>query len=154
LVTPGTIGFLATLAVVVVVIFLIRDALRRVRRVRARSGETDAYPIPLRRHVVPNQSKLSDRRGRRTAPPPRLLRPGPTAVRPTPVHPLPTTAPPIVIPRPPARRPRLPTSETEARAPSERQAPFRRRARSPDADRALGRRGPGGSVRGDGRDDQ
>ena len=59
LVTPGTIGFLATLAVVVVVIFLIRDALRRVRRVRARSGETDAYPIPLRRHVVPNQSKLS-----------------------------------------------------------------------------------------------
>lgn len=59
LVTPGTIGFLVTLAVVIVVIFLIRDALRRVRRVRARSGETDAYPIPLRRHVVPNQSKLS-----------------------------------------------------------------------------------------------
>lgn len=59
LVTPGTIGFLATLAVVIVVIFLIRDVLRRVRGVRARSGETDAYPIPLRRHVVPNQSKLS-----------------------------------------------------------------------------------------------
>ncbi|MGC3021353.1 MULTISPECIES: hypothetical protein [unclassified Brevibacterium] len=59
LVTPGTIGFLATLAVVVVTIFLIRDALRRVRRVRARSGASDAYPIPLRRHVVPNQSKLS-----------------------------------------------------------------------------------------------
>src|SRR5699024_4542235 len=59
LVTPGTIGFLATLAVVVVVIFLIRDALRRARRVRARSGETDAYPIPLRRRVVPNQSQLS-----------------------------------------------------------------------------------------------
>lgn len=65
LVTPGTIGFLATLAVVVVVIFLIRDALRRVRRVRARSGETDAYPIPLRRHVVPNQSKLSGPEGPR-----------------------------------------------------------------------------------------
>ncbi|UVI37459.1 hypothetical protein [Brevibacterium spongiae] len=59
LVTPGTIGFLATFAVIVVAIFLIRDALRRVRRVRARSGTTDAYPIPLRRHVVPNQSKLS-----------------------------------------------------------------------------------------------
>lgn len=59
LVTPGTIGFLATLAVVIVTIFLIRDALRRVRRVRARSGASDAYPIPLRRHVVPNQSKLS-----------------------------------------------------------------------------------------------
>ncbi|MGC2940343.1 MULTISPECIES: hypothetical protein [unclassified Brevibacterium] len=59
LVTPGTIGFLATLAVVILTIFLIRDALRRVRRVRARSGASDAYPIPLRKHVVPNQSKLS-----------------------------------------------------------------------------------------------
>ncbi|WGP07540.1 hypothetical protein QFE97_07200 [Bacillus subtilis] len=59
LVTPGTVGFLATLAVVVLTIFLIRDALRRVRRMRARSGTSDAYPIPLRRHVVPNQSKLS-----------------------------------------------------------------------------------------------
>lgn len=59
LVTPGTVGFLVTLAIVIVVIFLIRDALRRVRRVRARSGTSDAYPIPLRRHVVPNQSKLS-----------------------------------------------------------------------------------------------
>ena len=68
LVTPGTIGFLATLAVVVVVIFLIRDALRRVRRVRARSGETDAYPIPLRRHVVPNQSKLSGPEGPKDGP--------------------------------------------------------------------------------------
>ncbi|MGO3065085.1 MAG: hypothetical protein ACTIIT_03580 [Brevibacterium linens] len=59
LVTPGTIGFLATLVIVILTIFLIRDALRRVRRVRARSGANDAYPIPLRRHVVPNQSTLS-----------------------------------------------------------------------------------------------
>ena len=59
LVTPGTVGFLATLAIVVLTIFLIRDALRRVRRVRAHSGASDAYPIPLRKHVVPNQSKLS-----------------------------------------------------------------------------------------------
>ena len=59
LVSPGTIGFLVTFAVVIGVIFLIRDALRRVRRVRARSGASDAYPIPLRRHVVPNQSTLS-----------------------------------------------------------------------------------------------
>lgn len=59
LVTPGTIGFLATLAIVIVVIFLIRDALRRVRRVRARSEASDSYPIPLRKHAVPNQSKLS-----------------------------------------------------------------------------------------------
>lgn len=59
LVTPGTIGFLVTLAIVIVVIFLIRDALKRVRRVRARSEADDAYPIPLRKYAVPNQSKLS-----------------------------------------------------------------------------------------------
>ncbi len=33
-VTPGTLGFLATLLIVVAVIFLIRDMVRRVRRVR------------------------------------------------------------------------------------------------------------------------
>ncbi|RBP66173.1 hypothetical protein DFO66_103116 [Brevibacterium sanguinis] len=59
LVTPGTIGFLVTLFIVILVIFLIRDALKRVRRVRARSAASDAYPIPLRKHAVPNQSKLS-----------------------------------------------------------------------------------------------
>lgn len=59
LVTPGTIGFVVTLAIVIVVIFLIRDALKRVRRVRARSEADDAYPIPLRKYAVPNQSKLS-----------------------------------------------------------------------------------------------
>jgi hypothetical protein len=59
LVTPGTIGFLATLAIVILTIFLIRGLMRRVRRVRAHSSASDAYPIPLRRHVVPNQSKLS-----------------------------------------------------------------------------------------------
>lgn len=59
LVTPGTIGFLSTLVIVIVVIFLIRDALKRVRRVRARAQADDAYPIPMRKHAVPNQSKLS-----------------------------------------------------------------------------------------------
>ncbi|MDN5656835.1 hypothetical protein [Brevibacterium sandarakinum] len=59
LVTPGTIGFLATLVIVIFVIFLIRDALRRVRRVRARAHADDAYPIPMRKYAVPNQSKLS-----------------------------------------------------------------------------------------------
>ncbi|MBM6590154.1 hypothetical protein [Brevibacterium sp. RIT 803] len=59
LVTPGTIGFLATLVIVVFVIFLIRDALKRVRRVRARAHADDAYPIPMRKYAVPNQSKLS-----------------------------------------------------------------------------------------------
>jgi hypothetical protein len=33
-VTPGTLGFLATLFIVVVVIFLIRDMVKRIRRVR------------------------------------------------------------------------------------------------------------------------
>lgn len=59
LVTPGTIGFLSTLVIVIVVIFLIRDALRQVRRVRARAQADDAYPIPMRKYAVPNQSKLS-----------------------------------------------------------------------------------------------
>lgn len=59
LVTPGTIGFVVTLFIVIIVILLIRDALKRVRRVRARSEASDAYPIPLRKHAVPNQSKLS-----------------------------------------------------------------------------------------------
>ena len=59
LVTPGTIGFLTTFGIVVVAIFLIRDALKRVRRVRARSRASDAYPIPLRKYAVPNQSTLS-----------------------------------------------------------------------------------------------
>lgn len=59
LVTPGTIGFVVTLVIVIAVIFLIRDALRRVRRVRARAHADDAYPIPMRKHAVPNQSKLS-----------------------------------------------------------------------------------------------
>lgn len=59
LVTPGTIGFLTTFGIVVIAIFLIRDALKRVRRVRARSRASDAYPIPLRKYAVPNQSKLS-----------------------------------------------------------------------------------------------
>ncbi|WP_338064880.1 hypothetical protein [Arthrobacter ruber] len=33
-VTPGTLGFLATLFVVVIVVFLIRDMVKRIRRVR------------------------------------------------------------------------------------------------------------------------
>lgn len=47
-VTPGTLGFLATLFVVVLVIFLIRDMVKRIRRVRytaeveqARAQRTD-----------------------------------------------------------------------------------------------------------------
>lgn len=47
IVTPGTIGFLAVFALAVVTIFLIRDALRRVRRVRAKDRAVDAYPIPM-----------------------------------------------------------------------------------------------------------
>lgn len=47
IVTPGTIGFLAVFALAVVTIFLIRDALRRVRRVRAKDQAVDKYPIPI-----------------------------------------------------------------------------------------------------------
>lgn len=47
IVTPGTIGFLAVFALAVVTIFLIRDALRRVRRVRAKDQAVDKYPIPM-----------------------------------------------------------------------------------------------------------
>lgn len=59
LVTPGTIGFLFTLAIVLAAVFLIRNLQKRVRRLRARAEATDAYPIPLRRHAVPNQSDQS-----------------------------------------------------------------------------------------------
>lgn len=52
-VTPGTAGFLATLLVVVAVIFLIRDMVRRVRRVRyaaeveqARAARRADAPLP------------------------------------------------------------------------------------------------------------
>ncbi|MFB9777818.1 hypothetical protein [Brevibacterium otitidis] len=47
LVTPGTVGFLVTLALVIATVFLIRDALRRVRRVRGRVHAVEHYPIPL-----------------------------------------------------------------------------------------------------------
>lgn len=41
-VTPGLLGFLATLMLVVAVIFLVRDMSRRIRRVRYQSGADDA----------------------------------------------------------------------------------------------------------------
>ena len=53
LVSPGTVGFLVTFAVVVAVIFLIRDAIKRVRRVQARAG----YQY---RHAIPVQLKEND----------------------------------------------------------------------------------------------
>ncbi|OFS26304.1 hypothetical protein [Brevibacterium sp. HMSC07C04] len=49
LVTPGTIGFVATALVVVATIFLMRDAVRRIRRIRARDGARVEYTIPLRK---------------------------------------------------------------------------------------------------------
>ena len=55
LVTPGTIGFLVTFFIVVAAIFLIRDALKRVRRVRAKDHAVDRYPIPMRRPGEENQ---------------------------------------------------------------------------------------------------
>ncbi|WP_349828665.1 hypothetical protein [Brevibacterium litoralis] len=54
LVTPGTIGFLATLAVVVATIFLIRDAARRVRRIRANHGVEVRSRLPVSRDDRPS----------------------------------------------------------------------------------------------------
>ncbi|GAA2001622.1 hypothetical protein [Brevibacterium samyangense] len=49
LVTPGTLGFLVTFFIVVVVVFLIRDAFKRVRRIRAADHAEDRSPIPVAR---------------------------------------------------------------------------------------------------------
>lgn len=58
-VTPGTVGFLFTLIIAVAGILLVRDALRRIRRVRARAGVEYTYPIPMRgKDAVPNRSDL------------------------------------------------------------------------------------------------
>ncbi|MCQ9368513.1 hypothetical protein NQ038_02020 [Brevibacterium sp. 50QC2O2] len=58
-VTPGTIGFVVTILIVIAAIFLMRDAMRRVRRVRARDDAETEYSIPLRSpHAVPNRSDL------------------------------------------------------------------------------------------------
>lgn len=54
LVTPGTIGFLFTFFVAVAMVFLVRDAIRRVRRVRAADHAVQRYPIPLRRPDSPD----------------------------------------------------------------------------------------------------
>lgn len=54
-VTPGTIGFLVTVAVVLVGILLANMAARRVRRVRARAGATESNALPVR--VDPYQSR-------------------------------------------------------------------------------------------------
>jgi hypothetical protein len=64
-VTPGTLGFLATLFVVVLVIFLIRDMAKRIRRVRytaeleqARSGAATPGDGPPARAGEPDQRPL------------------------------------------------------------------------------------------------
>lgn len=43
MVTPGTLGFLATLFVVIATVFLIRDMVKRVRRVRYRQQAQSQY---------------------------------------------------------------------------------------------------------------
>lgn len=70
LVTPGTIGFLATALVVVLTIFLIRDAVRRVRRVRARDDAKTVSHFPIERNprrrpagggpAVPSEDNVPD----------------------------------------------------------------------------------------------
>ncbi|WP_028280175.1 hypothetical protein [Arthrobacter sp. H5] len=55
-VTPGTLGFLATLFLVVAVIFLIRDMVKRIRRVRYRAlAEEEAQQLRERSEEVPSE---------------------------------------------------------------------------------------------------
>ena len=55
LVTPGTIGFLVTLAVVIAGIVLANLAARKVRKIRARDGAVESNALPVR--VDPRQSR-------------------------------------------------------------------------------------------------
>lgn len=55
LVTPGTIGFLVTLAVVIAGIVLANLAARKVRKLRARDGAVESNVLPVR--VDPRQSR-------------------------------------------------------------------------------------------------
>lgn len=55
LVTPGTIGFLITLAVVIAGIVLANLAARKIRRLRARDGAVESNVLPVR--VDPRQSR-------------------------------------------------------------------------------------------------
>ena len=55
LVTPGTIGFLVTLAVVIAGIVLANLAARKVRKIRARDGAVESNVLPVR--VDPRQSR-------------------------------------------------------------------------------------------------
>ena len=55
LVTPGTIGFLITFAVVVAGIVLANLAARKVRKLRARDGAVESNALPVR--VDPRQSR-------------------------------------------------------------------------------------------------
>ena len=77
-VTPGLLGFLATLFLVIAVIFLIRDMTRRIRRVRyremanleaeqAREAHTDEAAAPGRpSDIPPSEAPHSDPSQRRT----------------------------------------------------------------------------------------
>ena len=49
LVTPGTIGFLATFFLATAVVLLARNLLKRQRRMRARAGAVHYHPIPVER---------------------------------------------------------------------------------------------------------
>ncbi|VDR31487.1 Uncharacterised protein [Arthrobacter agilis] len=58
-VTPGTLGFLATLFIVVIVIFLIRDMVKRVRRVRY-AAEVEQARAAREEHIGGGSAAESD----------------------------------------------------------------------------------------------
>lgn len=60
-VTPGLLGFLATLVLVVAVIFLVRDMSRRIRRVRYQSVADDAVSDGSRPDGVKQDGPAADR---------------------------------------------------------------------------------------------
>nr|WP_228721114.1 hypothetical protein [Arthrobacter sp. 260] len=67
-VTPGLLGFLATLVLVVAVIFLVRDMSRRIRRVRYQSMADDATSDGLMSDgVKPDGTKPDGTNGRSDA---------------------------------------------------------------------------------------
>lgn len=48
-VTPGIVGFLAVFFIAALTVLLVRDMVKRVRRLRVRAQAQNYYPIPIRR---------------------------------------------------------------------------------------------------------
>lgn len=67
LVTPGTVGFLVTFALAVIVVIMARSLLRRQRRMRARAGVVTRHAIPVERETAAEQRAAEAGSGERDA---------------------------------------------------------------------------------------